>query len=531
MRGQYWQREKQQMRTDKEANKAVLYARVSTTKQSKEGHGIASQITRCREFASYKGLEVVETFTDERSGSLIDRPGMKAMLDYLRRRKSGEYVVIIDDISRLARSISAHISLRTAISRVGAELLSPSIEFGEDPDSVLIENVLASISQHHAQKNGQTAVNRMRARLLGGYAVFPAPIGYRYEATELHGKILVRDEPSASIIQEALEGYATGRFETQAEVQRFFESKPHFPFNKNGRVRPQRVTDILTRVTYAGYIEHIDWNVSLRPGHHEGLITLETFEAIQERRNSRPRTPVRKNISEDYPLRGAVDCECGKPLKSGWSRGRHGKRYAYYVCQTKDCQHYGKSIRKADIENAFREILRGLTPTRDLMPVLFLAFSDVWEKRTGAIERQRRAMRTEIQQLERQAERAVDLLVEAEGDVLTKNLEKRLQKIERSKALLEEKIKSCGRALPTFEDGARTAIQYIGNPCNLWDSERLEDKRLAVKLAFSERPRYTRENGFLETELSLPIKLLTQIDDSGSKMVGPEGLEPPTKRL
>ena len=519
------------MRTDTAAKKAVLYARVSTTKQSKEGHGIASQITRCREFAGYKGLEVVETFTDEKSGSLIDRPGMKSMLDYLRRRKSGEYVVVIDDISRLARSISAHISLRTAISKVGAELISPSIEFGEDPDSVLIENVLASISQHHAQKNGQTAVNRMRARLLNGYAVFPAPVGYRYEMTELHGKLLVRDEPAASIVQEALEGFASGRFETQAEVQRFLASMPHFPFTKNGRVRPQRVTDMLTRVSYAGYIEHLDWDVSLRPGHHEGLISLETFEMIQERRKNRPRAPVRKDISEDYPLRGAVDCECGKPLKSGWSRGRHGKRYAYYVCQTKDCAHYAKSIKKADIEGAFRDMLKGLTPTRDLMPVLFYAFSEMWEKRTAGIEQQRTAMRKEVQQLERQAEKAVDLLVESDGEFLTKSLEKRLQKLERSKVVLEEKIKSCGRSLPTFEEGARTAIQHLGNPCNLWDSERLEDKRLAVKLAFSERPRYTREKGFLETDFSLPIKLLTRIDKSGGGMVGPEGLEPPTKRL
>ena len=140
-------------------------------------------------------------------------------------------------------------------------------------------------------------------------------------------------------------------------------------------------------------------------------------------------------------------------------------------------------------------------------------------------------MRKEVQQLERQAEKAVDLLVESDGEFLTKSLEKRLQKLERSKVVLEEKIKSCGRSLPTFEEGARTAIQHLGNPCNLWDSERLEDKRLAVKLAFSERPRYTREKGFLETDFSLPIKLLTRIDKSGGGMVGPEGLEPPTKRL
>lgn len=41
--------------------------------------------------------------------------------------------------------------------------------------------------------------------------------------------MLVRDEPLASIITQALEGYALGRLDTQAEVKRFLEAQPEFP--------------------------------------------------------------------------------------------------------------------------------------------------------------------------------------------------------------------------------------------------------------------------------------------------------------
>lgn len=34
---------------------AVIYTRVSSTSQVKKGDGLASQETRCREFAAYKG--------------------------------------------------------------------------------------------------------------------------------------------------------------------------------------------------------------------------------------------------------------------------------------------------------------------------------------------------------------------------------------------------------------------------------------------------------------------------------------------
>ena len=34
-----------------------------------------------------------------------------------------------------------------------------------------------------------------------------------------HGKLLVRHEPLATIVKQALEAYASGRLETQAEVR------------------------------------------------------------------------------------------------------------------------------------------------------------------------------------------------------------------------------------------------------------------------------------------------------------------------
>lgn len=60
-------------------------------------------------------------------------------------------------------------AVRAALSEAGGKLESPSIEFGEDSGSILVENLLASVSQHQRQKNGEQTVNRMRARTLSGY--------------------------------------------------------------------------------------------------------------------------------------------------------------------------------------------------------------------------------------------------------------------------------------------------------------------------------------------------------------------------
>ena len=209
---------------------AVIYCRVSSQAQVEEGHGLESQETRCREYATRKGYKVTQTFYEKAvSGGVANRPSFNAMLDFLRKSGREGVVVVIDDISRIARDIEGHWELRRALSDTGGQLESPSITFGEDSDSVLIENLLASVSQHQREKNGEQTKNRMRARVMNGYWVFHAPPGYRYEKVDGHGKLLVRNEPLATIIQEALEGFASGRFETQSEVKRFLESQPDFP--------------------------------------------------------------------------------------------------------------------------------------------------------------------------------------------------------------------------------------------------------------------------------------------------------------
>jgi len=192
------------------ATKAVIYARVSGAKQVREGDGLASQETRCREYAGYKGYEVARVFSDDMSGKFAERPAMKEMLSFLRQKRKHNPVVIIDDISRLARGLEAHLKLRASLAEAGGKLESPSIEFGDDPDSIMVENLLATVAQHQREKNGQQTYNRMRGRMMNGYWVFHAPVGYKFERSRNSGKIIVRDEPLASIVAEALEGYACG---------------------------------------------------------------------------------------------------------------------------------------------------------------------------------------------------------------------------------------------------------------------------------------------------------------------------------
>jgi len=246
---------------------AVIYTRVSSKAQVKKGDGLFSLETGCREFASYKGHEVAAVFKDaDVPGGITDRPGTKAMLTWLCKNRRHEPVVISDDISRIARGVKAHWALRDAIESMGGRLESPSIEFGEDSDSQLVENIQASVSQHQRQKNKEQTVYRMTAHLKNGYFAFWTPTGYRYVASKGEDKVLASDEPHDSLIREALEDFASGRFQSQAEVKRFLEPHAIFDRDARGEIHPQCIKNMLTNKIYVGYYAYAPWGVGLTKG-------------------------------------------------------------------------------------------------------------------------------------------------------------------------------------------------------------------------------------------------------------------------
>lgn len=500
--------------------KAVTYCRVSSTKQVREGHGLSSQDTRCREFAKHKGYEVIHSFHDEGvSGSLIERPKMQEMLSFLSAQDE-QIIILIDDISRLARGLDAHLQLRTAISEVGAKLESPSIEFGEDSDSILVENLLASVSQHQRQKNAEQVKNRMRARILNGYWISNPMVGYKYKEVPGHGKLLTRHEPIATILQSALEMFACGRLETQSEVRDFLLAHEAFPRKKDGTIHLQQVKEMLTRVLYAGYITLPKWDIYMHPAKHEPIISYETYERIQKRLQSKAKAPTRKDLDVDFPLRGFVTCSsCGNPMTSCWSRSANQRRYAYYLCQNKGCAMKGKSVRREKIEAEFDEIMRSVTPTQNFFWIAFKMFNELWEQRKAERTDDKQTLINHQKLIENKISKLVDRILSTESISLVTNYEDSIKELEQEKVSITEKIKKCGTSLPDFDETFRTSMKFLSNPYKMWASGDILQQRTALKLVFSEPIPYTIQKGFRTPSIAEPLRVCELLEGSKYDMV------------
>ncbi|NSY32278.1 recombinase [Pseudoalteromonas sp. JC28] len=490
---------------------AVTYCRVSSARQLKEGHGLSSQETRCREYAKFKSYHVEEVFYDEGvSGGLVERPGMQDLLQYLESRKPEQTIVIIDDISRLARGLEAHLQLRTTIQQAGGKLESPSIEFGTDSDSLLVENLLASVSQHQREKNKEQVINRMSARVLNGYWCYCPVPGLKYDKLPEHGKILVRDEPVASIIKEGLEGFASNRFETQTDVKRFFESFAAFPKTPKGKVPYQRVADILKKPLYAGYISVPKWNIHMHPAKHEALISFETHQAILDKIEGGARKPQQSFISDEFTLRGHVACGCcGTAMTAAMAKGRN-KKYPYYWCPKKACKKYGKTIKRDVIDQEFRNLLGALRMPKEMFHVAQKALKMLWDKRHNNSVGNLKSIEEESSAIQAKLDKLVDRLLETDSPTLINTYEKTIQELERQKILLSEKRKNIGKSKPSFEHAFRTAMIWLSNPRQLWDTGCLADRNALLKILFTGMLKYDKEEGFLNHPIAQPIRLCGQ---------------------
>lgn len=505
--------------------KAIIYCRVSSTRQSSEGHGLDSQEHRCQEYALQRGYKVVKAFKDSFTGAgdFMNRPAMASLLAFLDKDPTTNYIVIFDDLKRLARDTVFYLKLRREFEARGAKVECPNFTFEETPEGQFIETILASHGELERKQNQRQVIQKMKARLEKGYYTFVAPIGYRMVKDPIHGKILKKFEPEAVILKEALDGFASGRFENQINIQKYLQSKKLRGLKE---VKLDEVKKLLTSVVYAGYVEYEPWGVKRRVGHHEPIILSDTFEQIQERLNGKVKIFSRKDNNKEFPLRGFVLCsECLKPLTASWTTGRNGK-HPYYHCKTKGCPMRAKSIRRGIIEPEFEAILRSVKPKEKTLNLTKEILLDVWNKRLSEVDSIRKSHEDSLDDVRAKVRMFLDRIGKTENEAMIKTYEKEIEKLSNEEQILENQVKTIRGRSVDFGTALDRTFTFLKNPYLYWKKDDLASKHLVLKLVFADRIAYERGKGFGTANLALPLRVFELSEMSDSSMVDHSGFEP-----
>ena len=510
--------------------KAVIYCRVSSKKQSTDGAGLESQEHRCREYAESKGYHVEAMFPDDTSGGgdFMNRPGMVALLSFLDAKPDESYVVIFDDLKRYARDTEFHLKLTREMAQRNAKRECLNFNFEDTPEGKFIETIIAAQGELERKQNRRQVIQKMKARVEQGFWIFRAPIGYKYINSKRGGKELIIDEPVATTVKQALEGFASGRLNSQYAVRKFLEECPHFPKDlPNGELRRQTIVRLLRKVVYAGFVEAPNWNVKPRLGNHEPLVTYETHLKIQEILDAGVYAPKRKDLHSDFPLRGAVCCSsCDTPMTTAWTKG-NTKMYPYFWCRTKGCDQYSKMINRDKMETEFKELLAGVQPTPSLLMLFKTMFADAYEMHVAQAQNRIKAFKQESIDLEKQITNLVERIMETTNQAVITAYEKKIDLLEKKRQIAFEKSNQNGSEKDTFKDLFELSFQFLANPCKIWESKRFDLQRLVLKLVFLEHLPYTRGEGFLNPKKSLPFNALEGFSPMKCEMVRPRRLELP----
>lgn len=231
------------------ARRAAAYLRVSTEGQGGEDrYGLPAQRTAIETYASEKGIEIIEWYTDDGySGGVLDRPALQELLE--ATGNDSFEVVLVAKIDRIARDLFIQLWIEKELTKRGVEIISVGEPFhGSDPMTVAFRQmagVFAELEKHRIRER-MSAGRKQKART-GAYAGGGIPLGYKQLPAK---KGLTIDEAKAptvrrvfelreaypkwllDLIAEALndEGHttATGKRFTRVQVWRVLRNEPFY---------------------------------------------------------------------------------------------------------------------------------------------------------------------------------------------------------------------------------------------------------------------------------------------------------------
>jgi site-specific DNA recombinase len=269
----------------------------------------------------------------------------------------------------------------------------------------------------------------------------------------------------------------------------------------------------------------------LREGQHEGLVSFETFKRVQEKLDGKKPVPRRRNLNEDFPLRGYVVCaDCNAPLTACWSKGKT-KKHPYYHCPKAGCESYGKSIRRADIEGEFEALIKTAQPNGNLLKIAERMLRKWWDSLLADGEGQKKALAAQLIKIERDVDKMLERILDVSEPRVLSAFETRIRSLEEEKIVIKERMAKTAQPASSYDQTLRTSIEFLSNPWNLWRSQRLEDRRAVLRLMFGQRLQYSRKEGFRTPNLALPFKVLSALECGENRMARPKGFEPLTPRF
>jgi site-specific DNA recombinase len=330
--------------------RAIIYSRVSTDAQERDGTSLDTQERACLDFARQQGWLVVESVRDAASGFSLDREGIERLRQLLRT--GGADVVIAYAVDRLSRNQNQIGVIFDEIQQAGARLEFVTERFEDTAVGRFILAARAFIAEVEREKIVERTTRGKLERARSGripQAFGRGCYGYTYNPATGQREI----EPfQAEIVRRIFRRFSETRSCSAVSNELNDEG---IPAHQGPHWYPLTIRNMLRNESYAGrtFFNRTRWTSRRSgvdgkrrrapvarpveewveiPGASPRIVDEALWARVQEILTDPERKPKHTKIRV-YPMRGRLKCGvCGSAMV-GQTMSSKGREYRYYGCR------------------------------------------------------------------------------------------------------------------------------------------------------------------------------------------------------
>jgi DNA invertase Pin-like site-specific DNA recombinase len=308
---------------DSRRKQAVIYARVSSKEQEKEGFSIPAQLKLLKEYAAAQGFSVVQEYVDVETAKATGRSAFGAMVD-LFKVQSIIRTLLVEKTDRLYRNMKDWVTLDELDLEIHFPKEGVILSRESRSSEKFMHGIKVLMAKNYIDNLSEEARKGMQEKAEQGLWPTKAPLGYRNITGPNGKKIIVSDPRCAPIITKLFEWYASGLY-TVREVSEKVRELGLVHHKSGTKVPVSTVNAILRNRLYSGQLE---WKGRHYQGSHEPIVSVELWERVQAVMDGRLAKKHRR-VTRDFAFSGLITCQaCGSAVVGEIKK----ERYVYYHC-------------------------------------------------------------------------------------------------------------------------------------------------------------------------------------------------------
>ena len=187
---------------------AILYARVSSKEQEREGFSIPAQLKLLREYASHNDFSIVREFVDIETAKTSGRQKFTEMVQFFTKNRDRR-VVLVEKTDRLYRNFRDAVTLEDLDVEIHLVKEGQIISKDTKSQAKLIHGMQLVLARNYIENLREEVKKGMREKAEQGIYPGRAPLGYRNN----RGDRTIEVHPeNATIVRRIFELYASGQY-------------------------------------------------------------------------------------------------------------------------------------------------------------------------------------------------------------------------------------------------------------------------------------------------------------------------------